>query len=431
MLATRFLRDFVRAERDRGKAVIFSTHYLAEAELLCDRIGLLHRGPLLAEGTPAGAARGRRRREPAWRRRSCAGRAGAADSQRRRRMSACATWLVAGKELRETLRDRRTLAVMVLFPLVVYPLVSLLTGAGDGARISAPKNARTRRAWRSAGPPALADKLRARLAARDHAGSDDFALSTPAASAADVARRPARRRDRRCEQPGARGPARRHRRAPSLYDETRERSRTGARRASTRRSRRRAARRAARPATPSAIAASRRGTKVGGYLLSKILPLVVVVMVMLGAFYPAIDITAGERERGTLETIAVGAGRRASTLMTGKVLAVATLAALTGMLNLASMSLTVLEGVAARGAARDDAAHPVDPHARPRCWSIPPAAFLFASVMVAIGALARSFKEAQTLLTPVYFLCMAPALMAGARRLPADRRRGCSFPASA
>ncbi len=35
--------------------------------------------------------------------------------------------LVAGKELRETLRDRRTLAVMVLFPLVVYPLVSLIT----------------------------------------------------------------------------------------------------------------------------------------------------------------------------------------------------------------------------------------------------------------------------------------------------------------
>jgi sodium transport system ATP-binding protein len=53
VLASRFLRDFVRAERDRGKAVIFSTHYLAEAELLCDRIGLLHKGRLLAEGSPA------------------------------------------------------------------------------------------------------------------------------------------------------------------------------------------------------------------------------------------------------------------------------------------------------------------------------------------------------------------------------------------
>jgi sodium transport system ATP-binding protein len=53
VLASRFLREFVRGERDRGKAVIFSTHYLAEAELLCDRIGLLHQGRLLAEGTPA------------------------------------------------------------------------------------------------------------------------------------------------------------------------------------------------------------------------------------------------------------------------------------------------------------------------------------------------------------------------------------------
>ncbi len=53
VLASRFLRAFVAAERDRGKAVIFSTHYLAEAELLCDRIGLLHEGRLLAEGPPA------------------------------------------------------------------------------------------------------------------------------------------------------------------------------------------------------------------------------------------------------------------------------------------------------------------------------------------------------------------------------------------
>jgi len=52
VLASRFLREFVRGERDRGKAVVFSTHYLAEAELLCDRIGLIHRGRMLAEGPP-------------------------------------------------------------------------------------------------------------------------------------------------------------------------------------------------------------------------------------------------------------------------------------------------------------------------------------------------------------------------------------------
>ncbi|MBN2576612.1 MAG: ABC transporter ATP-binding protein [Deltaproteobacteria bacterium] len=53
VLASRFLRDFVRGERQRGKAVVFSTHYLAEAELLCDRVGFLHHGRLLSQGTPA------------------------------------------------------------------------------------------------------------------------------------------------------------------------------------------------------------------------------------------------------------------------------------------------------------------------------------------------------------------------------------------
>jgi len=53
VLASRFLRDFVRAERGRGKAVVFSTHYLAEAELLCDRIGFLHQGRLLSQGSPS------------------------------------------------------------------------------------------------------------------------------------------------------------------------------------------------------------------------------------------------------------------------------------------------------------------------------------------------------------------------------------------
>src|ERR1044071_3189005 len=90
-------------------------------------------------------------------------------------------------------------------------------------------------------------------------------------------------------------------------------------------------------------------TKVGGYVLSKVLPLIVVIMTMLGAFYPAIDITAGERERGTLETLLASPVRRFD-LMAGKVLAVATLAALTGILNIASMSITVAEGARLSGA---------------------------------------------------------------------------------
>jgi len=170
---------------------------------------------------------------------------------------------------------------------------------------------------------------------------------------------------------------------------------------------------ASRPACAPAFAVTSEGiaprATVGGYVLSKVLPLVVVVMIMLGAFHPAIDITAGERERSTLETtLSAPIDRRA--LMAGKVLAVATLAAITGVLNLCSMSITVLEGarlVTSRAAMALPWARAASVLA-----VVPPAAFLFASVMVAVGTIARSFKEAQTLLTPIYFLCMAPSLTA-------------------
>jgi sodium transport system ATP-binding protein len=50
VLTNRIILDFIRRERDHGKAILLSTHYLNEAETLCDRIGLLHQGKLVAEG---------------------------------------------------------------------------------------------------------------------------------------------------------------------------------------------------------------------------------------------------------------------------------------------------------------------------------------------------------------------------------------------
>jgi sodium transport system ATP-binding protein len=51
VFAARTIVGFIRQCRDRGKTVIFSTHVMTEAEKLCDRIGIIHRGRVLAEGS--------------------------------------------------------------------------------------------------------------------------------------------------------------------------------------------------------------------------------------------------------------------------------------------------------------------------------------------------------------------------------------------
>ncbi len=51
VMAARGIVRFVRECRARGKTVIYSTHIMSEVEKLCDRVGIIHGGKLLAEGT--------------------------------------------------------------------------------------------------------------------------------------------------------------------------------------------------------------------------------------------------------------------------------------------------------------------------------------------------------------------------------------------
>jgi sodium transport system ATP-binding protein len=51
IMAARAISRFIRECRDAGKTVVFSTHVMSEVEKLCDHIGIIHDGKLLAEGT--------------------------------------------------------------------------------------------------------------------------------------------------------------------------------------------------------------------------------------------------------------------------------------------------------------------------------------------------------------------------------------------
>jgi sodium transport system permease protein len=302
-------------------------------------------------------------------------------------------FLTFAKELREALRDRRTLAIMILLPLVIYPLLSLLT-----AQVAAGKE--KKREERPsivavAGGGAGREPLLSHIAAHPTL----FVLE-PSGTKLDVEEG---RLDALIDLGS--GDAKT---LTVIFDASRDDSRLAEERVSDV-----LAKILPDGCTPTFLAQRHSvapHARLGGYLLSKALPLFVVLMVLLGAFYPAIDVTAGERERGTLETVLCSPIRRVD-LMLGKVLAVAALAALTGVLNLASMAVTLMQIL--RLAAEQVTFEIPWGHALASSLVIFPSALLFASAFVALGATARTFKEAQTMLLPVYFLTVAPA-MAGA-----------------
>lgn len=51
IMTSRTILDFILQAKQRGHSIIFSTHYMTEAEMLCDRVGLIYKGAILALGT--------------------------------------------------------------------------------------------------------------------------------------------------------------------------------------------------------------------------------------------------------------------------------------------------------------------------------------------------------------------------------------------
>lgn len=149
----------------------------------------------------------------------------------------------------------------------------------------------------------------------------------------------------------------------------------------------------------------------GALVLGLILPLVFVVMVALGCMHPAIDSTAGERERGTWETLLTSSASRTS-IVVAKYLSVTALGGLAGVLNVAAMLLTI-RGVIAPLTGRDGEA--LDFHLP---WAAIPVlvagavllAALMAAGMMVLAAFARTFREGQTLVMPLYVTMLLPVM---------------------
>ncbi len=150
--------------------------------------------------------------------------------------------------------------------------------------------------------------------------------------------------------------------------------------------------------------------KVSGNILGFMLPYFIIILCLTGAMYPAMDLTAGEKERGTMETILASPVRRVE-LVIGKFLLVMLSSATTTALSVASFALTFLLGAQLFGEITARFALTVSGKATAAVFLLVlPLAVFFSAALMAISVFARNYREAQTYLGPLMFAVILPAM---------------------
>ena len=144
------------------------------------------------------------------------------------------------------------------------------------------------------------------------------------------------------------------------------------------------------------------------FSMATLIPLILILMTVTGAVYPAIDLTAGERERGTLEALISSPVPRHE-LLFAKYLAVLTVALLTALANLTSMVITAYAGGMEQLLFGSDG---ISLRTLTMILGLLIVfAGFFASVILILTSFARSFKEAQAYLIPVMLVSVAPGVL--------------------
>ena len=153
--------------------------------------------------------------------------------------------------------------------------------------------------------------------------------------------------------------------------------------------------------------------EIAGYFLGQVLPVILMMGVLLGAIYPAIDSMAGEKERGTLETLFTLPISNLELVM-GKYIAVSFCAIVTSIFNIISILLTLsyllvssqMSGVMLiENFKFSQLVAPMLITLICVCLF----AMVIAAVSMCVCSLAKSFKDAQNYITPLMFLVLIPS----------------------
>ncbi|MGX9757871.1 ABC transporter permease subunit/CPBP intramembrane protease [Clostridioides difficile] len=165
--------------------------------------------------------------------------------------------------------------------------------------------------------------------------------------------------------------------------------------------------------------------EVAGYFLGQILPFILIIGVLLGSIYPAIDVMAGEKERGTLETLFTLPISNLELVM-GKYMAVSLSAIVTAILNILSMGLTMAFILVSGGLSGQfgfgsfnygDLILPIATTLICVCLF----SMVVAAISMCVCSLAKSFKDAQNYITPLMLVIMIPSYVSMIPNIVLDR----------
>ncbi|MDH3890188.1 MAG: ABC transporter permease subunit [candidate division Zixibacteria bacterium] len=152
--------------------------------------------------------------------------------------------------------------------------------------------------------------------------------------------------------------------------------------------------------------------KLVGERLGAMLPYLIIIMCFMGAMYPAIDLAAGEKERGTLETLLVSPATRGE-FVVGKYLVIVCTGVIAALMSLGSlmfsMTYMVDQLVAQLGTMLSLEMEPKT--VLLVLLVILPLVGIFAGMLLSLSIFARSFKEAQSYVTVLNLLIIMPAFV--------------------
>jgi sodium transport system permease protein len=141
--------------------------------------------------------------------------------------------------------------------------------------------------------------------------------------------------------------------------------------------------------------------------LSFFLPYILITMILTGGFSAALDSSAGERERRTLESLLLTPAPR-SRILLGKIGAVTTISLVAAVAAIGSMFVALSQVSLPKDSGIGHIT--LSPVAVPvMVWVAILIAISFSAVTIALGTLAKTFRQGQAYVTPLYFITIFPA----------------------